>query len=106
MRQGNALCAGLIRLEELLRAPSEFKVQVTVRRLEPSTDGDFRPILKEVKKRGESKIIIDCDADLVGTILNQAQSINMMTQYYHYLVTTLVGLSLALLPLHYCICGM
>lgn len=54
-------------------------------------DGDFRPILKEIKKRGESKIIIDCDVDLVREILRQAQSINMMTQYYHYLVTTLVS---------------
>ena len=95
-------------MEELLRAPSEFKVQVTVRRLEPSTDGDFRPILKEVKKRGEAKIIIDCDVDLVGKILSQAQSINMMTQYYHYLVTTLVSLISPLMkPLTlYCVFGM
>ncbi|CAH1800045.1 unnamed protein product [Owenia fusiformis] len=85
---------GLIRLQELLRAPSESQLSITVRKIDtaftrPDSKPDYRPILKEIKKRAESRIVIDCDYTKVQDILKQAQQINMMTQYYHYLLTTL-----------------
>ncbi len=73
---------GLIRLQELLKAPSEYNVAVTVRRLEPTLKSDYRPILKEVKKRGESRIILDCEYDLVHDILKQVGiQINTLIDY-------------------------
>jgi len=79
---------GLLRLADLLKLP-ETGIVITVRRLETSEEGDYRHLLKEIQKRGDTRIIVDCDFDVVNDLLQQAQSINMITEYFHYHFTSL-----------------
>ena len=72
-------CAGLIKLQELLKAPSDEKFDITVRRLE-AVDGDYRPILKDIKKKGESHIVIDCHVSKVHKILKEVR-IHILLMY-------------------------
>ena len=71
----NFIFAGLIRLQELLKATSS-KIEsfyITLRRLEeiPEGSGDYRTTLKEIRSRGDSKIVLDCDWRKVHAVLKQ-----------------------------------
>ena len=61
---------------------------MTLRQLPPDTL-DYRPLLKEIKKSEETRIVIDCDFDKIRLILDQADEIELMTDYHNYLVTSL-----------------
>ena len=82
---------GLAKLQQVLKAPEGHPFKITVRKLQTNPDGptDYRPLLKEIRNKGGCRIILDCDYTKVHTILHQALTINMATQYYHYLLTTL-----------------
>ena len=54
----------------MLRAPAEGEFKITVRHLD-KTDGTYRPILKDLLKRGVSRMIIDCDYTHVFDFLTQ-----------------------------------
>ena len=70
------------------RGSSSVLVQVTLRQL-PSNTGDFRPLLKEVKKSQETRIVLDCDFDKIETILQQANEIELLTDYHNFLISSL-----------------
>jgi len=80
---------GLVRLQELLKLPKTFSgFKITLRQLTPDTD-DYRPLLKEIKKSEETRIVLDCDYDKIATILAQADELTLLTDYHNYLVTSL-----------------
>ncbi|XP_074643782.1 glutamate receptor ionotropic, kainate 2-like [Tubulanus polymorphus] len=89
---------GLIRLHSILEAKNpnnkkkkengSSKYQITVRKLE-AVNGQYKPLLKELKLRGETKIIVDCRVDKIRQVLREALQLEMLTFYYHYLFTTL-----------------
>jgi hypothetical protein len=101
---------GLVTLQELIKLPKTFgemgvsrsgrapnivmtqftdsSLQVTLRQLPPDTT-DYRPLLKEVKKSEETRIVLDCDFDKIELILEQAAEIELLTDYHNYLVTSL-----------------
>ena len=96
--------SGLIRLQELLKSPpteddtKKNKFKLTVRRLEAMDGTDFRPILKELKNRGESKIVLDCPWHMVYEVLKQASlsdNVRLFSEQYFksYLATNLKGSS-------------
>merc|ERR550532_3389913 len=79
---------GLVRLQELLK----FKAKggsVDVRQLLPGPGNDYRSLLKEVKKMGSRRIVLDCAAERIRDILMQAAQVGMMTAYHNYLITSL-----------------
>ena len=79
----------LVRLQELLMLPKSFDdVSINLRQLDLDTD-DYRPLLKEIKKAGETRIVLDCDFEKVGNILKQAEEIGLVSEYYAYLITNL-----------------
>uniref|UniRef100_A0A8C9F5W1 Glutamate receptor n=1 Tax=Pavo cristatus TaxID=9049 RepID=A0A8C9F5W1_PAVCR len=80
---------GLIRLQELIKAPSRYNIKIKIRQL-PSGNKDARPLLKEMKKGKEFYVIFDCSHETAAEILKQILSMGMMTEYYHYFFTTLV----------------
>lgn len=48
----------LVKLQEVLKLPNSFDgVKITMRQLYTDTD-DHRPLLKEIKKSGETRIIL------------------------------------------------
>ena len=71
--------------------PKSFDdVSINLRQLDLDTD-DYRPLLKEIKKAGETRIVLDCDFEKVGNILKQAEEIGLVSEYYAYLITNQVG---------------
>ncbi|XP_073524426.1 glutamate receptor ionotropic, kainate 1 isoform X1 [Phyllobates terribilis] len=91
---------GLIRLQELIKAPSRFNIKIKIRQL-PSGNKDARPLLKEMKKAKEFYVIFDCSHETAAEILKQILSMGMMTEYYHYFFTTMDLFALDLEPYRY-----
>ncbi|XP_069492458.1 glutamate receptor ionotropic, kainate 1 isoform X1 [Ambystoma mexicanum] len=91
---------GLIRLQELIKAPSRYNIKIKIRQL-PSGNKDARPLLKEMKKAKEFYVIFDCSHESAAEILKQILSMGMMTEYYHYFFTTMDLFALDLEPYRY-----
>ncbi|XP_054476832.1 glutamate receptor ionotropic, kainate 3 [Anoplopoma fimbria] len=92
---------GLIRLQELIMAPSRYNIRLKIRQL-PLDSQDVRPLLKEMKRSREFRIIFDCNHHMAAQILKQAQTMGMMTEYYHYIFTTLDLMAIDLEPYRFC----
>ncbi|XP_067367377.1 glutamate receptor ionotropic, kainate 3 isoform X1 [Channa argus] len=92
---------GLIRLQELIMAPSRYNIRLKIRQL-PLDTQDTRPLLKEMKRSREFRIIFDCSHNMAAQILKQAQTMGMMTEYYHYIFTTLDLMAIDLEPYRFC----
>ncbi|XP_050695826.1 glutamate receptor ionotropic, kainate 2-like isoform X2 [Eriocheir sinensis] len=74
----------LVRLQKILQ-DSSWKVHV--RHLSPG--GDHRPLLKQIPKSQETRILIDVKQDMIYQVLRQAGQVGLMTQYYSYFITSL-----------------
>ncbi|XP_043850596.1 glutamate receptor ionotropic, kainate 1 isoform X1 [Dromiciops gliroides] len=61
---------GLIRLQELIKAPSKYNIKIKIRQL-PSGNKDAKPLLKEMKKSKEFYVIFDCSYEMAAEILKQ-----------------------------------
>uniref|UniRef100_A0A8C7Y0T6 Glutamate receptor n=1 Tax=Oryzias sinensis TaxID=183150 RepID=A0A8C7Y0T6_9TELE len=61
---------GLIRLQELIMAPSRYNIRLKIRQLPLDTE-DTRPLLKEMKRGREFRIIFDCSHHMAAQILKQ-----------------------------------
>ncbi|XP_037640919.1 glutamate receptor ionotropic, kainate 3 [Sebastes umbrosus] len=92
---------GLIRLQELIMAPSRYNIRLKIRQL-PLDSQDTRPLLKEMKRSREFRIIFDCSHQMAAQVLKQAQTMGMMTEYYHYIFTTLDLMAIDLEPYRFC----
>lgn len=62
--------SGLIRLQELIMAPSRYNIRLKIRQL-PLDTQDMRPLLKEMKRSREFRIIFDCSHHMAAQILKQ-----------------------------------
>lgn len=60
-----------------------------------------RPLLKQIKASGESRIVLDCSTEKIYEVLKQAQQIGMMSDYHSYLITSLDLHSVNLEPFMY-----
>ncbi|XP_061733929.1 glutamate receptor ionotropic, kainate 1 isoform X3 [Nerophis ophidion] len=90
----------LIRLQELIKAPSRYSIKIKIRQL-PMGSKDARPLLKEMKKGKEFYVIFDCSYQTSADVLKQILSMGMMTEYYHFFFTTLDLFALDLEPYRY-----
>ncbi len=61
---------GLIRLQELIKAPSRYNIRLKIRQL-PAETKDAKPLLKEMKRGKEFHVIFDCGHEMVAGILKQ-----------------------------------
>lgn len=61
---------GLIRLQELIKAPSRYNIRLKIRQL-PAETKDAKPLLKEMKRGREFHIIFDCGHEMAAGILKQ-----------------------------------
>ena len=50
-------------------------------------------MLKAIRNTGETRIIIDCSFERIQEIFKQADSVGIITDYYNYLITSLVRTS-------------
>ncbi|KAM9456461.1 glutamate receptor ionotropic, kainate 1 isoform 3-T3 [Clarias gariepinus] len=91
---------GLMRMQEVIKAPSRSGMKVRIRQL-PMGSRDARPLLKEMKKEQEFYVIFDCSYQIASKLLKQLMSMGMMTEYYHFFFTTLDFFALDLEPYRY-----
>lgn len=61
---------------------------ITVRQLDLGIDGNYRAVLRRLKKSDDNNIIIDCSADILPDVLKQAQQVGLMTDYHKFIITT------------------
>ncbi|KAL4601480.1 hypothetical protein GN956_G25889 [Arapaima gigas] len=62
--------SGLIRLQELIKAPSRYNIRLKIRQL-PAETKDAKPLLKEMKRGKEFHVIFDCGHEMAAGILKQ-----------------------------------
>lgn len=74
----------LVRLQSLLQDDS-FKI--LVRQLYRNTD--HRPLLKQIRRSTETRIVIDVRQDMIYDVLKQAMQVGLMNEYYSYFITSL-----------------
>ena len=80
---------GLVRLQEVIKMAKTFSgIKVTLRQMDADSS-DYRPLLKEIKKSEETRIVLDCDFTKIEMILQQANEIELLTDYHNYLITSL-----------------
>lgn len=48
-------------------------------------------MLKKVKISLESHIVLDCDTDIILTVLSQAEDVGLMDDYHSFIITSLVS---------------
>lgn len=61
---------GLMRMQELIKAPAKFNLKIKIRQLTPGNQ-DARPLLKELKKDKEFFILFDCSYRMAAELLKQ-----------------------------------
>lgn len=67
---------GLARLQYILQLGAKAKVY----RL-PADSEDFKPVLKEISRSGETRIIIDCKYKNIIKVLQIASEVNLKEEY-------------------------
>uniref|UniRef100_A0AAQ4RNT6 Glutamate receptor n=1 Tax=Gasterosteus aculeatus aculeatus TaxID=481459 RepID=A0AAQ4RNT6_GASAC len=72
---------GLIRLQELIKAPSRYSIKIKIRQL-PTGSKDARPLLKEMKKGKEFFVIFDCSYQTSADVLKQTEAALMYDAVY------------------------
>lgn len=72
---------GLIRLQELIKAPSRYNIRLKIRQLSADTK-DAKPLLKEMKKAKEFHVIFDCSHVMAAWILKQVSVHDVLKVLY------------------------
>ncbi|XP_042214385.1 glutamate receptor ionotropic, kainate 2-like isoform X2 [Homarus americanus] len=75
---------GLVRLQTLLK---EKSWTVAVRQLPKGED--YRPLLKDIRRSQETRIVLDVAQDKIYQVLRQAAQIGLMREYHNYFITSL-----------------
>ncbi|XP_044732050.1 glutamate receptor ionotropic, kainate 2-like isoform X2 [Chrysoperla carnea] len=92
----------LPRINALLKLYDPKGYSVVVRKLDIyNGDGNIRSILKEVKENGERYFIVESAGYDLFKILTQAQQVGMISDHYHYIITTLDMHTIDLEPFQY-----
>ncbi|RLU25956.1 hypothetical protein DMN91_002119 [Ooceraea biroi] len=89
----------LIRINRLLKLANANTASAMVFHL--GSGPNFRQAMKEVKMSGYRNIIIDCTYDILGTVLEQAQQVGIMSERHRVIITSLDLQTLDLEPYKY-----
>lgn len=71
-RLSPVVCLGLMRMQELIKAPAKFNLKIKIRQLTPGNQ-DARPLLKELKRDKEFFILFDCSYWMAAELLKQVR---------------------------------
>ncbi|XP_017769340.1 PREDICTED: glutamate receptor ionotropic, kainate 2-like [Nicrophorus vespilloides] len=92
---------GLSRIHELLKMYDNKGYTVVVRQLDKGRTGNYRPVLKEVWKSGETHFVLDSTIEHLEEILRQAQQVGLMTNLHNYIITNMDMHTIDLNPYQY-----
>ncbi|KAJ3649499.1 hypothetical protein Zmor_021239 [Zophobas morio] len=77
------------------------KHKIVLRQLDQPDSGDYRPVLKEVKKTGVMQMVLDCSVGILREVLIQAQQVGLMSDKHTFFITNLDLHTLDLVPFQY-----
>nr|XP_015925655.2 glutamate receptor ionotropic, kainate 2 isoform X3 [Parasteatoda tepidariorum] len=77
----------LMKLQELMKLRNQNKVQISLQQY--TADFQYNKILKDIKKKGETNIVLEVPTSRIKDVLTEAQKAGMLTEYHNYLVTSL-----------------
>ncbi|XP_038652108.1 glutamate receptor 1a isoform X2 [Scyliorhinus canicula] len=80
---------GLSVLQKVLDTAAEKNWQVTAVSIETTTEEGYRMLFKDLEKRKDRHVIIDCEADKLNTIMNQIINIGKHIRGYQYIFVSL-----------------
>ena len=67
-------------------------LKVTFRQL--NTDStDYRPLLKQIKIDGDTRIVLDCSFEKIESVLVQALEVGIVTDYHAYIINSMVSIT-------------
>ncbi|XP_052810419.1 glutamate receptor ionotropic, kainate 2-like isoform X2 [Mya arenaria] len=78
----------LIRLQKILETARGEDYKMTIRQLDEHMAG-YISMLKDMHDKLEYRVVIDCHVDKARDILDAADSLNMVNDYFHFHFTTL-----------------
>lgn len=79
----------LIKLQDILKNQKMGEAPTLMKRLPEGLD--YRHVLKEIKESSELQIILDCRADKIINVLEQAKEIKLMEDYHSWFITSFVS---------------
>ncbi|XP_026481358.1 glutamate receptor ionotropic, kainate 3-like [Ctenocephalides felis] len=79
----------LPRMADLLKYYDRDGHTITVRELDLGLNGIYRPVLRRVKKSGETNMILDCSIEKLPEVLIQAQQVGLMSDQHQFIITSL-----------------
>lgn len=78
----------LARMSKLLTM-LKSKEPISVRQIDPESQGNYRKLLQIIKQSDESNFILDCSIDILNEFLKQAQQVSLVTERQSYIITNL-----------------
>lgn len=78
----------LSRISKLLTM-LKSKQPISVRQIDPESQGNYRPLLQTIKLAGDTNFILDCSIDILDEFLKQAQQVSLVTERQNYIITNL-----------------
>uniref|UniRef100_A0A061QLI4 Glutamate receptor 1 n=1 Tax=Cupiennius salei TaxID=6928 RepID=A0A061QLI4_CUPSA len=77
----------LMKLQELMKLRNENNLKITLQQY--SADFQYNKILKDIRKKGETNIVLEVPTSRIKDVLTEAQKAGMLTEYHNYLITSL-----------------
>ncbi|XP_037073866.1 glutamate receptor ionotropic, kainate 1-like [Pollicipes pollicipes] len=82
--------AGLVKLQDLVKAPPDLEMEVYIRQAGPS---HYRHVLREIKDKGIFNLVVDTNPENIQLFLRSLLQLQMNDDRYHYLFTCFVSSS-------------
>ncbi|XP_055926547.1 glutamate receptor ionotropic, kainate 2-like isoform X1 [Argiope bruennichi] len=86
----------LMKLQELMKLRNNKEVKISLQQF--TVDFQYNKILKDIKKKGETNIVLEVPTSRIKDVLSEAQKAGMLTEYHNYLITSLDFHTLDLTP--------
>ncbi|PRD25530.1 UNVERIFIED_CONTAM: Glutamate receptor kainate 1 [Trichonephila clavipes] len=76
-----------MKLQELMKLRNQNNVKISLQQY--TVDFQYNKILKDIRKKGETNIVLEVPTSRIKDVLAEAQKAGMLTEYHNYLVTSL-----------------
>lgn len=79
-----------MKLQELMKLRNENSIKITLQQF--TMEFQYNKILKDIRKKGETNIVLEVPTSRIKDVLSEAQKAGMLTEYHNYLITSLVSI--------------
>ncbi|KFM59945.1 Glutamate receptor, ionotropic kainate 2, partial [Stegodyphus mimosarum] len=90
----------LMKLQDLMKLRNQNDVKISLQQY--TMEFQYNKILKDIRKKGETNIVLEVPTSRITDVLREAQKAGMLTEYHNYLITSLDFHTLDLSPFEHC----